>query len=210
MLNAMANGSTKLSKGELTSIRIQEAAVDLVIQNGIDGTTVEQICKVAEVSERTFFNHFKTKELAIIGDDFPKIDESKAREFLASPPGDIFTDALTLIPQPPINAGIQNLVFKRLQMMRQNPQLLAAQMEKLMVIREEHAQLIYLRLRRSLTITHTDIELHEMAQLVTEIVGSIHRLRIESMIGGKIANPFEKPIRIGEELKKLVDLGLNA
>ena len=162
------------------------------------------------MSERTFFNHFKTKELAIIGDDLPAIDESKAREFLAAPAGDIFTDALMLIPQPPMQPGLQNLVFKRLQMMRQYPGLLAAQMDKLLAIREEHGQLVYLRLRRSFAATHSDEELRTMAHQITELVGSIFRSRIESMIVGHNSNPFEKPEGVGQSLKNLIELGLKA
>ena len=210
MLNGMAPSTPKLSKGELTSIRIQEAAVDLVIQNGIDGTTVEQICQRAEVSERTFFNHFKTKELAIIGDDLPTIDEGKAREFLAAPPGDIFSDALTLIPQPSMSPGLQNLVFKRLQMMRKYPALLAAQMDKLMAVRDEHTELVFLRLRRTYSKNYNDDQLRQMAAQITEIVGSLFRSQIEATLATQAPIAPTKPSGIGEGLRQLVEIGLKA
>lgn len=46
---------------------IHAAAVDLVFDRGIDEVTVAQIADAAEVSTRTFFNYFPTKEMAIVG-----------------------------------------------------------------------------------------------------------------------------------------------
>lgn len=210
MNNSAAPATPKLSKGEQTAMRIQEAAVDLVLKNGIDGTTVEQICQLAQVSERTFFNHFKTKELAIIGDDLPTISEARAREFLAAPPGDIFTDAMKLIPDPPMKPGFHALVFKRLQMLRKYPVLLAAQMDKMLATRDEHTELVYLRLRRSYSHTHTDEQLRLMASQISEIVGSLFRARVELGIQTGAMPQQIAPANLGETLRELVEVGLKA
>ena len=42
-------------------IRILEASVGLFQQHGIDQTTVVEICDLADVAEKTFFNHFQSK-----------------------------------------------------------------------------------------------------------------------------------------------------
>ena len=39
-----------------------DAAVELFQTRGIRATTIEAICARADVSQRTFFNHFKTRE----------------------------------------------------------------------------------------------------------------------------------------------------
>ncbi len=41
--------------------RVLEASVSLFQQQGIDQTTVVEICGVADVAEKTFFNHFQSK-----------------------------------------------------------------------------------------------------------------------------------------------------
>jgi len=46
---------------------IHTAAVDLVVDHGLDNVTVAHIAEAAEVSTRTFFNYFPTKEMAILG-----------------------------------------------------------------------------------------------------------------------------------------------
>lgn len=46
---------------------IHTAAVDLVFDHSLDTVTVAHIAEAAEVSTRTFFNYFPTKEMAILG-----------------------------------------------------------------------------------------------------------------------------------------------
>jgi len=45
-----------------TNERILDAAFDLFLDQGIAATTIEQICERADVANRTFFNHFATRQ----------------------------------------------------------------------------------------------------------------------------------------------------
>ena len=47
--------------------RIAESARSLALEQDIDHTTIEQIAARAEVSPRTFFNYFDSKEDAVLG-----------------------------------------------------------------------------------------------------------------------------------------------
>jgi AcrR family transcriptional regulator len=42
--------------------RLLQAAFDLFLAQGVDATTIEQICARADVANRTFFNHFATRQ----------------------------------------------------------------------------------------------------------------------------------------------------
>ncbi|WP_394215612.1 TetR/AcrR family transcriptional regulator [Brachybacterium vulturis] len=54
-------------KKRQSRIAMHRAALELVHENGLSGVTVEAIAQRAGVSTRTFFNHWTTKESAIIG-----------------------------------------------------------------------------------------------------------------------------------------------
>ncbi len=48
-------------KKQQTRQALHDAALTLVSEHGLDGVTVEQICSDADVSPRTFFNYFTSK-----------------------------------------------------------------------------------------------------------------------------------------------------
>ncbi len=48
---------------------LRSCALELVLRRGLDKVTVEDIAEAADVSVRTFFNHFPSKEDAVIGFD---------------------------------------------------------------------------------------------------------------------------------------------
>ncbi|MGV8876391.1 MAG: TetR/AcrR family transcriptional regulator [Rhodoglobus sp.] len=50
-----------------TRLRIEIAAVTIVTAEGLDGATVDMISERANISPRTFFNYFTSKEDAILG-----------------------------------------------------------------------------------------------------------------------------------------------
>ncbi|MDO5710528.1 MAG: TetR/AcrR family transcriptional regulator [Micrococcales bacterium] len=74
-----------------TRVRLHRAALDLVVEHGLDHATVEQIAAAAQVSARTFFNYYPSKEAAVVGVD-PNLPERLVALFVARPAGE---DALT-------------------------------------------------------------------------------------------------------------------
>ena len=58
-------------------LAIERAALELVLERGYDGTTVEDICERAEVSKKTFFNYFPSKAAVVTGrvNAFPDPDQ---------------------------------------------------------------------------------------------------------------------------------------
>src|SRR3954465_10121367 len=57
-------------KKQRTRIAIQEAALDLIVRQGYDATTCEQIAAAAEGSPATLFRYFPTKEDVVLQDDY--------------------------------------------------------------------------------------------------------------------------------------------
>ncbi|WP_242497576.1 TetR/AcrR family transcriptional regulator [Microbacterium protaetiae] len=54
-------------KREQTRRRLENAAVTIVLDGGLDALTIDAVSERAEVSPRTFFNYFDSKEDAILG-----------------------------------------------------------------------------------------------------------------------------------------------
>ena len=157
-----------------TSAAIEAAAVDLVLEFGYDAVTVDMICARAGVSQRTFFNHFKTKDNAVIGPGAPSIDERAARAFIVST-GPLLQEATGLIR---IDAGAMaedpRLLARRIQAVATNPILMARQMERLAAIEHDLREIIELRLRTQYPDEPAE-DLTEQAEILTHVLAGVMR-----------------------------------
>ncbi|MGK5678983.1 TetR family transcriptional regulator [Actinoplanes sp. URMC 104] len=111
-------------KKQQTRAALIAAALRLVDERGLDRVTVEEISEAADVSPRTFFNYFATKDDALIGamPDGPSMRE----RLLAVPAGVPLVPALLEAMLPDI-AGIQaerDVWLLRMRVIRDNPSLL--------------------------------------------------------------------------------------
>lgn len=157
-----------------TSAAIEAAAVDLVLEFGYEAVTVDMICARAGVSQRTFFNHFKTKDNAVIGPGAPSIDERVARAFIVSA-GPLLQEAIGLIR---IDAGAMaedpRLLARRIQAVATNPILMARQMERLAAIERDMREIIELRLRTQYPDEPAE-DLTEQAEILTHVLAGVMR-----------------------------------
>lgn len=71
-------------KKQQTRSQLHRAALAMVLQHGLEHVTVEQIAAQAQVSTRTFFNYFPTKDAAIAGAD-PELPAQVLAQFEARP-----------------------------------------------------------------------------------------------------------------------------
>ncbi|MFC3999224.1 TetR/AcrR family transcriptional regulator [Nocardiopsis sediminis] len=80
---------------------LQSAAVDLVLERGLDDVTVDDIAAAANVSTRTFFNYFASKDDALIGEG-PLLYSDEARQVFAEggPTGHLLEDLKLLLLSP--------------------------------------------------------------------------------------------------------------
>jgi AcrR family transcriptional regulator len=130
-------------KKRRTRAALTEAALRLVDERGLDNVTVEDIAAAAEVSPRTFFNYFATKDEALVGDHMA--DERGVRErFLAADPALPVLRALQLAAEPVVAQMEQDreIWYRRIRVMNDNPQLVAGLMTRSMHAEKELIQAI--------------------------------------------------------------------
>jgi AcrR family transcriptional regulator len=91
--SAVIEGGLRERKRAATRAAITAVARALTAERGLNGYTVEEVCERADISRRTFFNYFPTKEDAILGHIDDGIPADVLEEFVAggkaSPPGEI-------------------------------------------------------------------------------------------------------------------------
>lgn len=105
-------------------LAVERAALELVIERGYDGVTVEDICARAEISKKTFFNYFPSKASAIRGrmDTFP--DDERLTEILEEHDDACYLDVLVGIVGTSLASGVdEDIINLRREALRSMPQL---------------------------------------------------------------------------------------
>jgi AcrR family transcriptional regulator len=119
-----------------TRERLETAATQIVLRDGLEHATIDAICEAADVSPRTFFNYFDRKEDAVLGvRDGELTDDVVAEELAAHSSGQPTERVIRLlfrILSPSIAST--KLHASRMEIMRLHPHLLgrmAAQFTRL-------------------------------------------------------------------------------
>jgi AcrR family transcriptional regulator len=187
---------------EATARSIEGSAVALVLEHGLEGVTVDMICEAAGVSQRTFFNYFKTKDAAILGAQPPALDERRVREFLASDSPDLLPDVMGLLMSLAPAGGFDfELVSARMQIVTKSPVLMQKEMSRLLAVRDELEEILFLRMRRSAAPDESPENTRDQAALITHLMAGILRFSVERR--GEPGGPAT-PARIQELLRSVL------
>jgi AcrR family transcriptional regulator len=105
---------------------LHEAALRLVAEHGLDAVSVDDIAERADVSPRTFFNYFSSKDDAVLGLD-PEASAHQASEFLARPADETPVQALRAVARAQAEAMATDTELwpLRLKVIDSTPALLA-------------------------------------------------------------------------------------
>jgi AcrR family transcriptional regulator len=126
-----------------TRARIETAAIELVLRDGLDSATVDAISDRADVSPRTFFNYFESKDAAILGLRPHEVDEEALSEQLALA-GDVDPVAavvsLVTSTMGVAAQGNTQMHRSRVEIMRRHPEILSGQFAQLSARRTRLAE----------------------------------------------------------------------
>jgi AcrR family transcriptional regulator len=141
MQTSEAPSGLRERKREETRARMEKAAVEIALRDGVEHATVDAISAAANVSSRTFFNYFESKEDAILGVPEVSVLTDAIMAHAADYRGEDVVDAVLGLlfsvvgPNLP-DSGIQR---SRMKLVAKNPQLLTRQVT---IVTRMSAQLI--------------------------------------------------------------------
>jgi AcrR family transcriptional regulator len=166
-----------------TRAALTAAALRLVDGRGLSAVTVEEISAAADVSTRTFFNYFATKDDAIIGD--PLVEPREMGERLSAVAAEIPMIGALLLALAPAIAQIETdreLWTVRLRVIKNNPSMLPALLARGAIAEQEFAAVIAER-----SGTHPD---DAYPQVVAGVVGAAFRIAMLRWSAGSAAQPL--------------------
>jgi AcrR family transcriptional regulator len=153
---------------------IEYAAIELSLDKGFENVTVDEIAEHADVSPRTFFNYFSSKEAAVIGHQPEGPDAEKVAAFLEAPADQPILDGIRLMLASFIDAksdehtrAVHELQERRMQLMLRHPALFRQRMEGMEELTNQMIELVGKRLMRlDPSLAEGSAELRERARLV--------------------------------------------
>lgn len=136
-------------KRRATRKAIQKACLDLVAERGLENVTVDEISRRADVSPRTFFNYFTSKENALIGDGIEMPGEAAIERFVSIGPGENLLDGLGILLSEAGESAHEDreITQRRRDLLKQYPQLFSMRMATMRKFESELEEIIMLRLQ---------------------------------------------------------------
>jgi AcrR family transcriptional regulator len=163
---------------------IQLAALELASERGFDRVTIDEISHVANVSPRTFFNYFPSKESAIIG-ELPELpSEERIEHFVSAGPDESILDGISELliaaidtveltgaeNDPTVSRSVHELHGLRRALLKDNPELFAQRMASMHQFEDSLSAIVQRRLAADDPALADDPEtLHQRARLVTYV-----------------------------------------
>lgn len=163
---------------------LRSAALQLVAERGFDHVTVEDIAEAVDVSTRTFFNYFSSKEEVIVGTNPERVE--RLRTVLAARPEDE-------APLESLRAGLAELTTDlaesredwalRSRVVRETPALLARQLAAFFTFERLLADIVASR-------TGTDVEQDLYPALTAAVAVSALRVAVTLWRGDESSRPL--------------------
>lgn len=177
---------------------LQDAVLELASKHGYDNVTIEEITAAVDVSPRTFFNYFSSKEEAVVG-DFPKLAELDAAErFLAEGKETNVLDGLGRLFAATAEALVHDRVAsqRRRVLLREHPALYAKRMASLHLFEDELAEIVRERLvGDDPHLARNPDELLQHAQLLSQVGLATMRVAYRGWIETETSQPLADRIR---------------
>lgn len=184
-----------------TREHVEQVTVDLVDRLGYDEVSVEMICDHAEISPRTFYNYFGTKDAAILGYIPASIDADALQEFIARADDDIIDALLRLIASAessPLRRS--SLQAQRHRILHQHPHLLTEMASRIERLQSRLNDAIAERVACELGAAPTDATVQQRARLLFAVVTAVIKI---ALVAGPEPMTQDLPVSEAAVLERL-------
>jgi AcrR family transcriptional regulator len=186
-------------KRDETRLRMEAAAVAIALEKGVENTTVDAISAAADVSPRTFFNYFDSKEDAILGMRDSEIAARAIETHLEDFTGrDIAASVIALFAAV-LSPGLSSpeLHRSRMKLAKQHPHLFTRQLAQMTRMNEQLTTAIVTLLRENDAYAgRDDDQLATDAEMLLALCGGAFRIAVkEWMVAGGRASTHELETR---------------
>lgn len=187
-------------KQRQTRDAIHRAAVELALELGPDAATVAEISARVDISQRTFFNYYPTKEDAIVGvheglpsdDELAELREGTSDDLI----GDIFTLMIgVLMPSD------ETLLAQRKALMHKHPHLMQRQWARMIGIEQRIGDVVAERMQVAGTFGKLE-DIDDAARALVVTCNAVLRLSIRKIITDHTTTASIRP-QVDENLHML-------
>lgn len=128
-------------------LRAEVAAIDLCLEHGYCAVTVEMICDAAEISPRTFYNYFGTREAALLGQHKPMPGPDAIEAYLVSQGGSEVEQFAALIASSFEDGGPdRQVVRRRRELLDKTPELATLNFARVTEARGRYSEIVARRM----------------------------------------------------------------
>ncbi len=189
-----------------TRTALEEAAVTVVLRDGFEHATVDAMCAEANVSPRTFFNYFESKEDAILCVYDEKIDDARLTAHVRnSLTNDLIESVVALVVSlmGPAATG-RSHQKSRIEIIKKNPHLLSRHAAQITRMNEHLVKGIRLLLSAdSRFSSDSAAEQEEEAELLLAVSGGALRIAVREWIADD-GNSDNIQARAAELIRKVI------
>lgn len=167
---------------------IEHAAIELVRERGYEHVTVEMICTASDISQRTFFNYFGSKEGVILG-QAPSVNDLDVQRFVSERGDDVVHDLVRIMASALIDESADpELLRARFLVITATPELLGRQMEWMVA---QEGELIEIVLKRFAAEGRVGDDLADEAAMVVALAFTVLRYTLQKLFVGSTREPPE-------------------
>jgi AcrR family transcriptional regulator len=177
-----------------TRARLEKAAVTLVLRDGLEQTTIGTISELADVSPRTFFNYFDSKDSAILGLRHVEITDESVSDYVVGEEGNDLVGSVVHLLFAVMDAPLSRSAIRedRIEIVRRYPQILAGQLTQMTLMTGRLSEAVQGLLARDPRFCPlSDAEQSAYADLILAMCVGAVRVAIRQWAGAGLGDPDE-------------------